>query len=209
MCSIHVCGVDEANDRTHHQTSLVGENLFKPQIISFLFLLISGSMVVACASQLAAQDIEPIARIGNPEDRLAKPILPSNPSQADYGTIEYWLVCMACHGDRGQGLTDEWRSASGPEDQNCWQSKCHASNHPPEGFELPHFVPRIIGENTLLRFSTAQELYEYIAFQMPWWAPGMLTEEQNWLITAYILRENGIILDVDLDADNASLFPIH
>ncbi|MBW8010141.1 MAG: hypothetical protein FVQ83_02710 [Chloroflexi bacterium] len=202
MCSIHVCGVEIRRDRPCQKSVFSRNQLGK---IAFL----GGLLLVGCATQIATQDNEPNARIGNPEDRLAKPLLPSNPSQADNGAIEYWLVCMVCHGDRGQGLTDEWRSASGPEDQDCWQSKCHASNYPPGGFELPHFIPSIIGENTLLRFSNAQELYEYIAFQMPWWSPGLLTEEQNWLITAYVLQENGIILEVDLNADNARSILIH
>src|SRR5215467_8930723 len=42
-------------------------------------------------------------------DRLAEPTLPAQPSQADYGSQVYWLNCSPCHGDRGQGLTDEFR----------------------------------------------------------------------------------------------------
>lgn len=126
-------------------------------------------------------------------DRLAPPPMPANPAQADYGAQVYWLVCMACHGDRGQGLTDEWRSAWAPGDQNCWQSKCHASNHPPQGFELPRYAPRIIGEGTLVRFETAAGLYEYLRTQMPWHAPGSLQDDEYWQLTAFLLRANGVL----------------
>jgi cytochrome c5 len=70
--------------------------------------------------------------------RLAQPILssPQNPTQLDQGSLVYWGICMACHGDRGQGLTLEWRAVYG-EDQNCWASRCHSGNHPPDGFIIP------------------------------------------------------------------------
>jgi hypothetical protein len=80
-------------------------------------------------------------------------MLPANPTQADLGAVDYWLICMICHGYRGQGVTEEWRNVSGPEEMNCWQSRCHASNQPPEGFVLPAYAPRIIGEGILGRFN--------------------------------------------------------
>ena len=64
--------------------------------------------------------------------------LPAGASQLEYGAEVYRLVCQDCHGNRGQGLTDEWRATWAPADQNCWQSKCHAANHPPEGFRAAH-----------------------------------------------------------------------
>ena len=129
---------------------------------------------------------------GTPEtDRLAKPTLPANPTQAAKGAEVYWLACMACHGDRGQGLTQEWRAAWGPEDQNCWQSKCHAANYPPGGFKLPQYIPPVVGPNALARFQTALDLYEYIKENMPWHAPGTLSEEEYWQLTAYLVRANG------------------
>src|SRR4030042_4411807 len=69
-------------------------------------------------------------------DRLAVPALSQNPDQLEQGSYYYKQVCMACHGDRGQGLTDEWRQ-EWKEDFNCWQSECHSATHPPWGFEIP------------------------------------------------------------------------
>ncbi len=143
-------------------------------------------------------------------DRLAKPVLPPNPTQADKGAEVYWLTCMACHGDRGQGLTQEWREAWDPEDQNCWQSKCHAANHPPGGFVLPRYVPPIIGPNTLQRFQTVLDLYEYIKAKMPWHAPGTLSDEEYWQLAAYLARANGAnVGTTPLDRRRAAALRLH
>ena len=44
-------------------------------------------------------------------DRLAPPPTVASPTQADVGAQVYWLNCQPCHGDRSQGLTDEWFAA--------------------------------------------------------------------------------------------------
>ena len=145
--------------------------------------------------------------------RLAKPTLiaPQNPTQLDQGTLIYWGVCMACHGDRGEGLTNEWRAVFG-EDQNCWTSKCHAPNHPPQGFFIPRdrLAPAVTGPGKLTRFNTAQELYDYVVVTMPWWKPGSLTPEKAWAVTAYILKLNrSLPQGIVLDATDASAIPVH
>lgn len=147
------------------------------------------------------------------EARLASPILgsPQHPTHLDQGAMTYWGVCMACHADRGEGLTDEWRGVYG-EDQNCWTSKCHAANHPPEGFEIPRdrLPPAVAGPGSLSRFNTAQELYDYIVVSMPWWKPGSLTPEKAWALTAYILKMNGALPEgIVLGATNASAISVH
>jgi mono/diheme cytochrome c family protein len=125
-------------------------------------------------------------------DRLARPTLSANPSQAEMGGQVYYMVCMACHGDQGQGLSPEWLGAWELGEETCWQSKCHASNHPPEGFELPESIPAVISPGTVYRFANAQELHDYLQAEMPWQAPGMLTDEEYWQLTAYLVRANGI-----------------
>lgn len=144
-------------------------------------------------------------------DGLPAPVLPTDPTQADYGAEPYYLVCMACHGNWGQGLTDEWRATGfGAEDQYCWQSKCHASNHPPQGFVLPKSIPPLLGVGSLTRFSTAAELYDVIFASMPWWNPGSLSSEDAWALTAYLLRARGEITgDVTLTAANAPIYRLH
>lgn len=155
--------------------------------------LVSISILASLLFPESASGAEGIAQMVTPTgDRMAEPTLPASPAQADLGAVGYWLVCMVCHGDRGQGLTEEWRSASGPEDMNCWQSKCHAANHPTEGFELPRYAPRIIGQGSLARFTTAADLHTFISENMPWQAPGMLDDERYWQITAFLIRENDL-----------------
>ncbi len=142
--------------------------------------------------------------------RTIGPALPENPTQADYGADLYWRICMACHGNKGQGLTDEWREQWGPQEMNCWQSRCHAANHPPDGFVFPKTIPAVIGSDTLIRFKTAEDLYLYIRETMPWWKPGSLSDEQAWDTTAYLLKARGALPDdVVLDESNAAIFPVH
>jgi mono/diheme cytochrome c family protein len=98
--------------------------------------------------------------------------------------------CSSCHGDRGQGLTAEWRAKWPEGKQYCWQSKCHAANHPPDGFSFPKSVPALIGPDTLGKFSTGHDLYVYIRATMPYWSPGMLEDEQYQAIAAYLVKTN-------------------
>jgi mono/diheme cytochrome c family protein len=142
--------------------------------------------------------------------RTTGPAMPENPTQADYGADLYWRICMACHGNKGQGLTDEWREQWGPLEMNCWQSRCHASNHPPDGFVFPRSIPAVFGPDTLIRFKTAEDLYLYIEETMPWWNPGSLSEEEAWNLTAYMLKARGALPDgIILDETNAAVFPVH
>lgn len=133
------------------------------------------------------------------------PELHPSATQADVGAEIYRLVCKDCHGDLGQGLTPDWIAQWNPADQNCWQSHCHHPNHPPEGFILPRYIPGVIGPGTLGRFQTAQDLQQFISVSMPWHNPGVLTQEEYWQLTAYLLRENGIIPDgLTLDETQAA-----
>jgi hypothetical protein len=128
--------------------------------------------------------------------------LPADATQLEYGTEVYRLVCKACHGDKGQGLTDDWRAQWAPEDQNCWQSKCHALNHPPDGFYMPQ-VPAVVGQ-PILAFGNALNLYNYNHNYMPWHDRGSMTEKESWSVTAYILKINGIDPGPELNAETAA-----
>ncbi len=140
--------------------------------------------------------------------RLEQPVIArDNTEQLKKGSEIYWGICMACHGDVGQGLTDEWRDAFGTEDRNCWQSGCHGSDHPPQGFLIPKdkIAPGVAGAGRLARFRNAQELHDYILANMPWWDPGQLTDEESWQVTSYILSLNKVMpRRFDLTDTNAS-----
>ena len=139
-------------------------------------------------------------------DRLAQPTLPADPSQADRGAQVYWLSCLPCHGDRGQGLTEEFKQTYPAEDRNCWNSGCHGKRPYQNGFTLPMNIPAIIGAGTLQKFPNALVLRSYIFAAMPYWRPGSLTEEESWQVTAFVLRENNLWnVQEDLTASNADL----
>jgi hypothetical protein len=112
---------------------------------------------------------------------------------------------MPCHGDRGQGLTDEFRATYPPEEEYCWESGCHGPNPYESGFALPKKIPAVIGQDALGKFSDAAQLNAYIRAVMPFWKPGSLTEEQSWRVTAFILRGNNLWDDqTELNASNAA-----
>jgi hypothetical protein len=144
--------------------------------------------------------------------RLAKPAVPEVRSQSEEGALIFWGVCLACHGDRGQGLTDEWRFGAFGEDNNCWGSGCHGKDHPPQGFEIPKtlIIPPLAPPASLGRFSNAQQLYDYLVVMLPWWKPDSLTPEQGWQVTAYLLKMRGNLPDgLILNETNASSVPLH
>ncbi len=163
------------------------------------FFLVGASAILAVLAALSVATAQ--SPLGHnresgmaPQERLAKPQLSDPPRQIEIGHVEYWMSCMVCHGDRGQGLTDEWRSVLDPEDMNCWQSKCHAPNHPPEGFEIPQQSPMVIGPGALSGYRTAADLFNYLRVKMPWAFPGLFDEETYWNLTAYLAEANGVDL---------------
>lgn len=172
--------------------------------------------VLAFQEAVVAATVEPTAALAAPlatptwMRQILVPSMAASATQADYGAEVYRLVCSACHGDRGQGLTAEWLSTWHPKDQNCWQSKCHAENHPSDGFYLSHYASPLIGENTPRRFRSAQDLYDYISETMPWQEPGVLQKDEVWQITAFLLRENRLdALATPLDAPRAANLLLH
>jgi cytochrome c len=98
---------------------------------------------------------------------------------------------MVCHGDEGQGL-EAWRQSLDPDDRDCWQSRCHAVNHTPCGFQLAGSTPPVMGPGTLARFQTAADLYDNPRANMPWQAPGTLTDDEYWQITANLTDAHGV-----------------
>ena len=144
--------------------------------------------------------------------RLASPAVPKVLAQVDKGALIFWGVCIACHGDRGQGLTDEWRFGAFGEDSNCWVAGCHGKRHPPQGFELPKTLtfPPLGTASALGRFENAQQLYDYVVVMMPWWKPRSLTPEKAWQVTAYMLKLKGSLPEgLVLNETNASAVPVH
>jgi len=158
--------------------------------LSFVFLafLFAGLFlfVLLLAQPAEALQIAPTPTI----NRLAPPPTVYPPTQADQGAQDYYQVCSTCHGDRGQGLTAEWRAAIGGAGMNCWRSQCHGSMRPPNGFNFPRYVPPVIGSGVLNNFNTGLDVYHFLKLYMPYQAAGSLTDQTYWELTAFLLRAN-------------------
>jgi len=151
-------------------------------------LALSAALVLWSRGPALAGQLPPLTPQG--EDRLLQPALSANPTQYEWGRYLYWLNCMACHGDRGQGLTAEFRSLY-VEDQNCWAHGCHGGRAEDQGYPLPPTVPAIISASGgLFPFATPGALFEYLRTTQPPQHPGYLPEDQYWAITAYLLVQN-------------------
>ena len=126
------------------------------------------------------------------EDRLAEPVLPESPTQVDIGRNLYYFHCMPCHGDRGQGLTDEWREVWVEDHQNCWGRGCHTGRSHLAAFYIPRTIPAVIGSQQALDvFDTAEELFVFMRATQPPQRPGALADEEYWALTSFLLHENG------------------
>ena len=125
-------------------------------------------------------------------DRLATPVMPPSPQPADYGRQVYYLNCMPCHGDVGQGLTDEWRNVWEEDHRNCWASGCHGGRAGDEGFPVPHTIPAVIGAPPILgNFHTSEELFEYLKQTHPPQRPGVLSDTDYHNVTALLWQDSG------------------
>lgn len=140
------------------------------------------------ATSSSAQQPEPTP---DPALRLATPVVPENPSEAERGSLLYWYHCMPCHGDRGQGLTDEWREVWVDDHQNCWARGCHAGRPGDEGFPIPRTVPAVIGSpGVLASFADAAGLAAYLRQAHPPQRPGALSDEECHALAIYLLDAN-------------------
>lgn len=136
-----------------------------------------------------AQAPEPTPMMGL--GRFEVPELPENPTQVEVGENLYFYHCMPCHGDNGQGLTDEFRAAWVEDHQNCWARGCHTGRPEDEGFPIPKYVPPVIASQILVHFPTAHKLFDFLSIEHPPQNPGILKEGEYWALTAFIWFENG------------------
>lgn len=184
-----------------------------PPLLRSFYLLIAISLIFT-GSALAANDLlhrpviappSPITYQHLPSSISFPSSLPSLftvyhlPSTDGAKLYEFW--CSTCHGDRGQGLTAEWRAQWPEGKQNCWQAKCHSTSHPPDGFTFPKNVPALIGPNALAKFSTAQDLYAYARAAMPYWSPNLLSDDEYRAITIFLVKANYAARDWPVPAE--------
>jgi cytochrome c len=104
--------------------------------------------------------------------------LPSGSGSADHGREVYQTQCAACHGDQGQG---------GVGDRLVGGQGTLATSKP----------IRTVGSY----WPYAPPLFDYIHRAMPQNAPGSLSNEDVYAVSAYILHLNGLLpADAVLDA---------
>lgn len=123
-------------------------------------------------------------------DPLVEPTIPANPTELELGANLYWHWCMPCHGDVGQGLTDEFRGIWEEDHQNCWDRGCHAGHNGDMGFPIPTVVPAIVLKDKLAQFPSLQALTEYLNSTHPPQHPGILETREYHAIAAYVFKMN-------------------
>ena len=100
--------------------------------------------------------------------------LPAGTGTADRGREIYQAKCLSCHGDAGQG---------GSNDRLVGKYDAHIN------FARDTQVVRTIGNY----WPYATTLYDYINRAMPFTTPGTLTPDEVYSLVAYLLYLNGII----------------
>jgi hypothetical protein len=161
-------------------------------LVTLFLLPWTGSQVLG-ASQAGAPRAVAVPTPQMPvNDRLAEPVLPESPTQVDIGRNLYYFHCMPCHGDRGQGLTDEFREIWVEDHQNCWGRGCHTGRSELAAFYIPRSIPAVTGSPQALgAFETADDLFVFLRATQPPQRPGALADSEYWALTSFLLHENG------------------
>ncbi len=123
-------------------------------------------------------------------DPLVEPPLPDNPTEYELGRNLYWHWCMTCHGDVGQGLTDEFRSIWDKDHQNCWGRGCHAGHQGDLGFPIPTVVPALVNDTHLKQFASVQDLAAFLKATHPPQSPGILKDGEYHAIALFVFSMN-------------------
>lgn len=160
------------------------------------------ALLVACgeppaappdASDLTAKEARlGLGRAATPEEIAAWDIdvnakgegLPAGHGSVAEGRELYAAQCAACHGVKGEGGVGP--KLVGPE--------------PKTGFADDWKQARTIGN----WWPYATTIYDYVHRAMPQTAPGTLTPDQTYALTAFLLAENGLV-GPDFVADATSL----
>lgn len=112
--------------------------------------------------------------------------LPAGRGSVSDGDVLYKAQCAMCHGQRGEGMLPAYPALIGRDPAG-------------EGFKFatdPKIVPTIGNY-----WPYAPPLFDYIKRAMPLTAPGSLTDDQVYALTAYLLAANDVIADtITLDA---------
>lgn len=106
--------------------------------------------------------------------------LPSGRGSVAEGAVLYAAQCAMCHGKGGEGMAPAFPALIG-RDPKAEQFV----------FATDPKLPRTIGNY----WPYATTLFDYIKRAMPFTAPGSLTDEQVYALSAYLLAANDVIAD--------------
>jgi cytochrome c len=120
------------------------------------------------AAEIAAEDIDIMPNGAG---------LPAGSGTPAQGAPIYAAACASCHGANGEGKPPYPQLLGGPRNG--------------VDFSTDYKIPRTIGNY----WPYATSLYDYIRRSMPLTAPGSLTADQTYAVTAYLLNRDGIIPD--------------
>lgn len=131
----------------------------------------------ATDSEVVAQDID----VG--PDGVG---LPPGSGTVSQGAAVYGAKCASCHGIRAEGMAPAYPRLVGRE--------------PRDGFPFGR-DPKL--EKTIGNYwSHATTLFDYVRRAMPQLAPGSLTNDEVYAVTAWLLAQNEVVKpDVRLDAE--------
>jgi len=121
----------------------------------------------ASASDIAAEDIDVLPNGTG---------LPPGSGTAAEGATVYASACASCHGANGEGKAPDYpQLVGGP------KTTFDFADNPK--------IPRTIGNY----WPYATTVFAYIRRAMPLTAPGSLTADQTYAVTAYLLEREGLI----------------
>jgi hypothetical protein len=187
--------------------------------VSFVLVGLAACTWLIAATQVALWDVQPgfahSSGLPSPSptyDPLQVPVLPENASESEFGKYLYYFHCMPCHGDLGQGLTDDFRQVWVEDHQNCWGRGCHGGRPQDEGFPIPTVVPVVISEaDALPRFGDFASLQNYLHDTHPPQYPGKLADHEYLALTAYLWESNQKLAVEDAKAAMVAItaVPLH
>lgn len=118
------------------------------------------------AATLAAEDIDVLpSGVG----------LPAGSGTPEDGAKIYASSCASCHGANGEGIAPYPQLIGGPKGRF--------------DFATDYKIPRTIGNY----WPYATSLYDYIRRAMPLTAPGSLSADETYAVSAYLLNREGLI----------------
>ncbi len=104
--------------------------------------------------------------------------LPAGSGTPEQGAPIYASTCASCHGVHGEGMAPAYpQLIGGPKGSFDFASDAK--------------IPRTVGNY----WPYATSLYDYIRRAMPLTAPGSLSADQLYAVTAYLLNRDGVIPD--------------